>query len=448
MRRLVNRNRYVDAVDPPLNALSASAAAGAIASGGTTSVALLESCLDRIESRDALVCAWVFVDADLALGKARDADAAREAGKPVGPLHGVPVAIKDIFDTADMPTECGSDLYRDRQPRYDAEAVSLLRRAGAIILGKTVTAELALSAPGPTANPLDLRRTPGGSSSGSAAAVADNMVPLAVGSQTTGSVIRPASYCGIVGFKPSFGAIPTGGMHILAQPLDHVGVFARDLADISLMANVLMPAGADTQDSRNAPDASTPPRIGVVRAPVWKEASADARSRFDTWTEDLGMHDRVDLGDPFHDAVACQRLILDANLAADLGAACESRPEALAADTRARVRSGLAISASTVNRTMARVEEQRARLRQVFQDYDALLTLAAPGEAPLGLSSTGNAVFSAIWTLMGIPTVTLPILAGENGFPIGVQVIGAMGADAKLLSVAARIMTMSSTQGG
>jgi Asp-tRNA(Asn)/Glu-tRNA(Gln) amidotransferase A subunit family amidase len=426
-------------VDPPLNALSANAAAAAIACGDTTSVALLESCLDRIESRDALVSAWVYVDAELALGKARDSDAAREAGKPVGPLDGVPVAIKDIFDTNDMPTECGSDLYRDRRPQQDAEAVSLLRRAGAIILGKTVTAELALSAPGPTANPLDLRRTPGGSSSGSAAAVADDMVPLALGSQTTGSVIRPASYCGIVGFKPSFDAIPTGGMHILAQPLDHVGVFARDLADMSLAATVLMPTGAHTQGRRNAADASRPTRIGVVRAPVWNEASADARSRFDAWAGDLGMHDRADLGDPFDDAVACQRLLLDANLAANLGAACQSRPEALAAETRARVRSGLSIGASAVDRTMARVEEQRARLRQVFQDYDALLTLAAPGEAPLGLSSTGNAVFSAIWTLMGVPTVTLPMLEGENGMPIGVQVIGAMGTDAKLLAVAAQI---------
>jgi Asp-tRNA(Asn)/Glu-tRNA(Gln) amidotransferase A subunit family amidase len=435
-------------VDPTLNTLSANAAAAAIAQGVTTSVALLESCLDRIESRDALVSAWVYVDAELALGKARDADAAREAGKPVGPLHGVPVGIKDIFDTEDMATECGSELYRNRRPRQDARAVSLLRHAGAIILGKTVTAELALSAPGPTANPLDLRRTPGGSSSGSAAAVADFMVPLAVGSQTTGSVIRPASYCGIVGFKPSFGAIPTGGMHMLAQPLDHVGVFARDLADILPMAKVLMPVGAGRQDSRDVAGADRLPRIGIVRAPVWSEASADARSRFDTWAEDHGMHDQVDLGDPFHDSVACQRLVLDVNLAANLGAACESSPQALAAETRARIRRGLAISASAVDHTMARVKAQKQRLHQVFQDYDALLTLAAPGEAPLGLSSTGNAVFSAIWTLMGVPTVTLPVLEGENGMPIGIQVIGAMGADAKLLAVAARIMAMSSTKAG
>jgi Asp-tRNA(Asn)/Glu-tRNA(Gln) amidotransferase A subunit family amidase len=426
-------------VDAPLNTLSANAAAAAIAEGATTSVALLESCLDRIESRDALVSAWVYVDAELALGKARDADAAREAGTPVGPLHGVPVGIKDILDTEDMATECGSDLYRNRRPQQDAQAVSLLRRAGAIILGKTVTAELALSAPGATANPLDLRRTPGGSSSGSAAAVADFMVPLAIGSQTTGSIIRPASYCGIVGFKPSFGAIPTGGMHMLAQPLDHVGLFARDLADILPMAKVLMPVGAGTQDSGDVAGSHKVPRIGVVRAPVWNEASADARSRFDTWAEDHGIHDQVDLGDHFHDSVACQRLILDANLAANLGAACERRPEALAAETRARVHRGLAISASAANRTMLRVKAQKQRLHQVFQDYDALLTLAAPGEAPLGLSSTGNAVFSAIWTLMGVPTVTLPVLEGENGMPIGIQIIGAMGADAELLAVAARI---------
>jgi Asp-tRNA(Asn)/Glu-tRNA(Gln) amidotransferase A subunit family amidase len=429
-----------------LNGLSANAAAAAIVNGESTSVALVEACLGRIESKDALVSAWVFVDAELALAQARDADAANERGKPVGPLHGVPVGIKDIFDTADMPTECGSDLYRNRQPRQDAEAVSLLRRAGAIILGKTVTAELALSAPGATANPLDLRRTPGGSSSGSAAAVADFMVPLAVGSQTVGSVIRPASFCGIVGFKPSFGAIPTGGMHLLAQPLDHVGMFARELADISLMAKALMPAQAGTPDSRNASDAGKPLRLGLVRAPVWSEASADARSRFDSWAEDLGLHDGADLGDTFHDAVACQRLILDASLAANLGSAYESRPEALKAVTRDRVRAGLTIEPTAVKRALARVEEQKQRLAQVFQDYDALLTLAAPGEAPVGLSSTGNAVFSAIWTLMGVPVVILPMLEGENGMPIGVQLIGARGADAKLLADAGRILAMSSTR--
>ena len=432
-------------MNPALNTLSAKAAAAAVAQGVTTSVALLESCLERVESRDALVSAWVYVDAELALGKARDADAALEAGEPVGPLHGVPVGIKDIFDTEDMPTECGSDLHRNRRPRQDAQAVALLRRAGAIILGKTVTTELALSAPGPTANPLDLRRTPGGSSSGSAAAVADFMVPVAIGSQTTGSVIRPASYCGIVGFKPSFGAIPTGGMHLLAQPLDHVGVFARDLADILLMTEVLMPAGAGAQNSRDLTDAGRLPRIGVVRAPVWSEASTDARSRFDAWTEDHGIRYRVDLGEPFDHAVACQRLILDANLAANLGAACQS---SLTIETRARIRRGLAIGASALDRAKLRGEEQKHRLRQVFQDYDALLTLAAPGEAPLGLSSTGNAVFSAIWTLMGVPTVTLPLLEGDDGMPIGIQMIGAMGKDAKLLAAAARMMALSTTGAG
>jgi Asp-tRNA(Asn)/Glu-tRNA(Gln) amidotransferase A subunit family amidase len=434
-------------VDLPLNALSANRAAAAITRGDVSSVALVEACLDRIESRDALVCAWVHVNAEQALASARAADAALAAGSSAGPLHGVPVAIKDIFDTADMPTECGSALYRGRQPHHDAEAVTLLRRAGAVLIGKTVTAELALSAPGPTANPLDLRRTPGGSSSGSAAAVADLMVPLAIGSQTTGSVIRPASYCGIMGFKPSFGAIATGGMHMLAQSLDHVGVFARELDDISLIAKVLMQRmeAAKPLGSADA-SANSRPRIGILRAPVWNEASDDARSRFDTWTRDYGMHDLVDLGDDFDDAVACQRLILDANLAANLGDACEKRPELFEAATRARVQGGLGISAKTVERTLAKIEQQKTRLCRIFQDYDALLTLAAPGEAPLGLSSTGNAVFSAIWTLMGAPAISLPLLEGENGLPIGIQVIGAVGADAKLLASAADIMSISKGQ--
>jgi Asp-tRNA(Asn)/Glu-tRNA(Gln) amidotransferase A subunit family amidase len=207
-----------------------------------------------------------------------------------------------------------------------------------------------------------------------------------------------------------------------------------------------MPAQAGTPDSRNASDAGKPLRLGLVRAPVWSEASADARSRFDSWAEDLGLHDGADLGDTFHDAVACQRLILDASLAANLGSAYESRPEALKAVTRDRVRAGLTIEPSAVKRALARVEEQKQRLAQVFQDYDALLTLAAPGEAPVGLSSTGNAVFSAIWTLMGVPVVILPMLEGENGMPIGVQLIGARGADAKLLADAGRILAMSSTR--
>jgi Asp-tRNA(Asn)/Glu-tRNA(Gln) amidotransferase A subunit family amidase len=426
-------------VDPTLNTLSATAAAAAMARGETSSSALLEACLDRIETRDALVSAWVYVDAELALAKARAADDARAAGKPLGPLHGLPIAIKDIFDTGDMPTECGSALYRGRRPTEDAQAVSLLRRAGAIVIGKTVTAELALSAPGATANPLDLRRTPGGSSSGSAAAVADHMVPLAVGSQTGGSVIRPASYCGIVGFKPSFGAIPTGGMHLLAEPLDHAGVFARDVADIALMAKVMMAAGLGAQDSATAHSPGRP-RIGVLRAPVWREASDDARARFDVWADSLDMHDGVELGDIFDDAVACQRLILDANLAGNFGAVLQTKPEALKAMTRERVVAGLAIGAKAVSSALSRVEEQRTRLGQVFEDYDALLTLAAPGEAPLGLSSTGDAVFSVIWTLMGVPAITLPMLVGEDGLPIGIQLIGARGEDAKLLAIAAQII--------
>lgn len=417
--------------------------AAAIAGGQTTCVALTESCLERIQDRDALVSAWTHVDAERALAAARDADAAREAGRRLGALHGVPLGIKDIFDTADMPTECGSELYRNRQPRQDAAVVSMLRGAGAIILGKTVTAELALSAPGPTSNPLDPRRTPGGSSSGSAAAVADCMVPLAVGSQTTGSVIRPGSYCGIFAFKPSFGAIPTAGMHLLAQALDHVGVFARELADLVLVSKVLMPARFDADDGV-APLARAP-RIGVVRAPVWNEASLDARSRFDAWAARNRLGDVVDLGDCFHDAVACQRVILDANLGANLGAHYGRQPNLLRADTRSRVRSGLTVSASTYIRATTRAQQQATRLSEVFRHYDALVTLAAPGEAPLGLSSTGNAVFSAIWTLLGVPAITLPLLEGANGLPIGVQVIGARDADAKLLGAAAQIMDMSAT---
>ena len=427
---------------PGLHELSAASAAAAIAAGEITSVALVEACLARIESRDALVGAWSYVHSDMALAAAREADAARAAGRPLGRLHGVPVGIKDIFDTADMPTECGSELFQGRQPGEDAAAVSTLREAGAVVAGKTVTAELALSAPGRTANPLDVRRTPGGSSSGSAAAVADCMVPLAIGSQTTGSVVRPASYCGIYGFKPSFGSISTAGMHLLAEPLDHVGVFARHLDDIALIAEVLMPAGFRTGAATDAPVADKL-RIGVVRAPVWNEADADARARFDAWAEHHELREVVDLGETFENAVACQRIILDANLAANLGVHFGKHPQRMKAITRARVRGGLTIAASTFIDAMACADRQRARIEEVFGDYDALVTLAAPGEAPLGHSSTGNAIFSAIWTMLGVPAISLPLLAGVNGLPIGVQLIGARDADARLLSISRELARWS-----
>jgi Asp-tRNA(Asn)/Glu-tRNA(Gln) amidotransferase A subunit family amidase len=237
-------------------------------------------------------------------------------------------------------------------------------------------------------------------------------------------------------------------MHILAESLDHVGVFARDPADIALVARVLMPAAAGEHDILDT-DRLNEPRIGVVRAPVWNEASVDARGCFDAWARDLSLDEEVELGDPFDDAVADQRLILDSNLAANLGWAYGSRPHDIQRITRERVRSGLTISASAFIRATARVAKQKAHLREIFRDYDALVTLAAPGEAPLGLSSTGNAVFSAIWTLMGVPVISLPLLQGENGLPIGVQLIGAQGGDTKLLGVATQIMTRSTTtQGG
>ena len=427
-----------------MHELSATSAAAAIACGDMTCLALAEACLARIENRDALVGAWSYVDANASLAAAVELDAARAGDRTLGPLHGVPVGIKDIFDTADMPTECGSELFRGRVPKDDAAAVATLRDAGAIVIGKTVTAELALSAPGHTANPLDPRRTPGGSSSGSAAAVADCMVPLAIGSQTTGSVIRPASYCGIFGFKPSFGAISTSGMHLLSQPLDHVGVFARHLEDISLIAEVLMPtlrggdAGAGAQPGRR-------PHLGVVRAPVWNEADRDARARFDAWAGECGLDEVVELGALFDDAVTCQRIILDASLAANLGDHYGRHPERMRANTRARVRDGLTIGASTYIHAMAYADRLRARIEEIFRHFDALVTLAAPGEAPLGHGSTGNAVFSAIWTLLGVPAISVPMLTGENGLPIGVQIIGARNADAHLLAVARAVSRWSET---
>ncbi|MDX1431919.1 MAG: amidase [Gammaproteobacteria bacterium] len=421
----------------PALAMTASEAARAIAARELGAEALTAACLARIEDRDALVNAWVHVDAELALAQARAADRALAAGEAAGPLHGVPVGIKDIFDTADMPTERGSALYRGRRTDGDAAVVAALRRAGAVILGKTVTAELALSAPGPTANPLDLKRTPGGSSSGSAAAVADYMVPLAVGSQTTGSVNRPASYCGIYAIKPSLGLVSTAGMSIHSHLLDHVGFFARDAADLALALRAVVEGFGERE-------AEVPVRVslGVVRGPPWPQADEDARAAFAAYVADPGAGvttTAVRLPAVFDDAIECQRIIVEASLAANLGAVLGRTPALLREETRRRVRNGLVIGAADYVRAVDRRAEQQTALDGVFGAHDALITLAAPGQAPIGLASTGNAVFSAMWTMLGTPTVTLPLLGGRDGLPIGLQLIGRPGDDAHLLGVARRL---------
>ena len=433
-------------------ALSAVQAAELIAQGQLSAEELTRACLARIDEREPVVQAWTFLDQEYALKQARAADQARREGKPLGPLHGVPVAIKDIFDTADMPTENGSALYAGRQPRTDAAAVARLRAAGAVILGKTVTTEFAMYTPGKTHNPHDPERTPGGSSSGSAAAVADNMAPLALGSQTNGSMIRPAAYCGVVGFKPSHGLISRAGVLALSRTLDHVGVFARTVEDCALTAEVL--AGYDEQDpdtrlaavpklvqtARQEPPVT--PRLAFVKTPVWEHAEADTQAAFAELVAHLGpLIEEVDLPTIFTQAVAQHGTIMEVEEAMNLADEYQHGRAQLSPRLCQIIEKGQTISALDYLHALTQRQILLGAWHTLLRDYDAVLTPATTGVAPLGLAATGSPIFCSIWTLLGVPAVTLPLLqvAAEeksDGLPLGVQLVGAKSDDARLLRTA------------
>ena len=427
--------------------LSAVAAAQQLRDGKVTAVELTEACLKRIEAREAEVQAWAFLDPEHALKQARALDEWRKRGRPLGPLHGVPVGVKDIVDTADMPTENGTVLHAGRRPRADATLVSLLRAAGAVVLGKTVTTELAVYTPGKTRNPHNLEHTPGGSSSGSAAAVADGMVPLAIGTQTNGSVIRPASYCGVYGYKPSHGLIPRTGVLAQSPPLDTVGVMAASLEDLALLAEPLM--GFDAKDPASRPRARpnllevlreappVPPKLAFVRTPVWDQADEDTRAGFSELVEVLGERvEDLPLSASFDDAIEMHRTIMEADLARSFARDYERGRDRLSARLREMIERGQEVRALDYNRAVERISGLNAGFEEIFGSYDALLTPAVTGEAPKGLESTGSPVFCTIWTMCGVPAATLPLLTGASGLPIGVQLVGEKGDDARLLRTA------------
>lgn len=433
-----------------LAALSATQAAADIASGAMTAESYARACLERAEAIDGDIKAFIHLDPAHVLAQARALDALRESGARLGPLHGLPVGIKDVIDTADYPTENGAKLYAGRRPTRDAAVVAKLRAAGAIIFGKTVTTEVAFRHPGATRNPHDLAHTPGGSSSGSAAAVAAGMLPLALGTQTSGSVIRPASFCGVVGVKPTHGLIPRTGVMMHSAKLDHIGVFARSLADAALLLDVL--AGYDVGDPDTRPIASpnyaaaldAPPRamphLAFVRTPMWEKADAEARAALEGFVKKLG--DRaavVDLPDWFAPAWDAQHTVMAADMAHVHGAPVDANPEKASEPLRAMVAEGRTIPAIQYFAAMDLARRMTATLTDIVAGYDAIITLSAPGIAPKGLESTGDAVFNALWTFTGLPAVTLPLLRGSGGLPIGVQFIGAPGADARLLRTAASL---------
>jgi Asp-tRNA(Asn)/Glu-tRNA(Gln) amidotransferase A subunit family amidase len=427
-----------------------------IARGAAKAVDIVEACLERIAEREPQVQAWVHVDPEHALRQAKAADAFRASGRPIGPLHGVPVGIKDIIDTRDLPTENGTPFDAGRRPTADAAVVERLRAAGAITLGKTVTTELAVYTPGKTRNPHDPGRTPGGSSSGSAAAVAAYMVPLALGTQTNGSVIRPASFCGIVGFKPSRGLISRRGVLVQSPPLDAVGTFSRSIDDAALFADTL--AGYDDRDAASLASAapqllataqSRPPvrpTFAIVKSPVWNKAEEPVRGGFAELADALGpAADEVELPEPFARGHDWHRTIMLADIARHFARYYDRDPAGLSDRLRGMVEEGLTVRAIDYNRALDGIAMLNAGLDKLFERYDAIVTPAATGEAPEGLASTGDPVFSTLWTYCGTPALTLPLFTGPNGMPVGVQLVGRRNHDGRLLRTAKWLDAASGT---
>lgn len=416
-----------------LHELNAADVAALVRDGEIRSVELVQSCLDRIAAREPTVGAWAWLDPERALDQARERD--RQA--PRGPLHGVPVAVKDIIDTADQGTTYGSVLYADHRPAIDAVCVQRLRRAGAVVLGKTVTTEFALFAPGKTANPLDPGRTPGGSSSGSAAAVADLMVPLALGTQTAGSVVRPAAFCGIFGLKPTFGSFDVTGVKAVSASLDTLGHFARTAEDLALLAGVL--ADEPGRFDIGGLDVIRTPRIGFARTAQWSRAEPATRARIEAAVAGLAASTEVKevaLPDEFAGLVEAQMTIMHREAAHALAEERERASDQLSDKLLEVLDAGDQISDAQYEAAQDLARRCRQRLPEVMADRDVLLAPAVTGEAPTGLESTGDPLFCRAWTLLGAPTVAVPGLTGPSALPLGVQVIALRGRDVTALAAA------------
>ncbi len=429
--------------DNNLYQLAASEAVPKIARGDLTSEALVGACLERIVELEPQLKAWAFLDRDRALAQAKAADAQRREGKGVGPLHGVPVGIKDIIDTADMPTENGSAIFKGRQPRQDAAAVAGLRAAGAVVLGKTITTELATLTPSLTRNPRNPEHTPGGSSSGSAAAVASGMVPVALGTQTGGSVIRPAAFCGIYGFKPTFGLIARPGVLSQAPSLDTVGVFGRSLEDLALVVDAIQ--GYDERDpasiassrpnllARAKEDWPLPPMFTFAKTHAWAEADAATREAFGELVEVLGDKvEEISIDFTTERGIAAAKTVQNVELAHHYGPLLDAAPNLISPRLADQIEEGRRVTGIDYFAALDARNELYATVDGLIMQHGQILTPAALGPAPKGLESTGNPVFCAFWTYLGVPAVTLPLLEAD-GLPMGVQLIGARRDDGRLL---------------
>ena len=412
--------------------LSATELARRIDGGSLTAEAVVESCLGRIKAREGVVRAWAHLDPAQALAAARRSD----QGGRNGALRGVPFGVKDIFDTADMPAGYGSPIYTGCRPSFDASAVSLPRAAGAILLGKTAPTAFANRPPGPSSNPHNPGYSPGGSSSGSAAAVADFMVPLAIGTQTGGSVIRPAAYCGVVGFKPSYGLFAPAGMHMNTDSLDTVGAMARSVDDIALFSAALM---AIPYEAPAMPD--RPPRLALCRTPHWDRAQPEGKAVLEAAAarlrsagaevvdselpEDCAGISKIQSAHSYYEAPR--------NHAPEL-----QRHAALLSDdllANGRIAAGKKLSLDDFRAAWRRADRARAAAAEWAGGFDAILTLPAPGQAPKTLASTGDAIFNGLWTVLHMPCLTLPAGEGPEGLPVGIQLVGRRHGDKRLLDI-------------
>jgi amidase len=412
--------------------LSASEAAALIAQGKLTALALAESCLSQVERREGAVQAWAHIDAEQVLAQARACDGA----PPRGLVHGIPIGVKDIIDTADMPTEYGSPIYRGHRPRSDAACVAAWRAAGGIVMGKTETVEFAVRHATRTRNPHNLAHTPGGSSSGSAAAVADCMVPVALGTQTGGSTIRPAAYCGVVGYKPTHNVIARAGVRPVGDSLDSVGLIARTVRDVALTLAVLTDGTTLQLDVVSGRERT----IGFYRTPFRDRLDAASASALEQLASALSRSgakvEEAVMPPGFELAWDAQETINEYETYHTCAYEREFFPELLSAELQERLAKGARHTLEEYLTARSSIERWRGTLNDAFSRYDVLLTPSAPGEAPAGLSETGDAVFNRVWNALQVPAATVPIGRGDKGLPIGAQIVGPFGGDARTLAYA------------
>ena len=412
-----------------------------------TSVEICKAYIERINKFEKDVKAWVHFDKKLLLERAEEADNHRKSGKPTGPLHGIPVALKDIIGTFDMPTECGTVLRKGKTQSQNAEIVDLLKSAGAIIMGKTATSELAYLGPPKTRNPHDYNRTPGGSSSGSAAVIAAHMAPLSIGSQTGGSVIRPASYCGVVGYKPSYGLISRNGVLRTSYALDHIGVFGKTVEDVALLAKVLIKKDSYDQATvyYSAEDMLEvcrkkplfEPKFIFYKTDSWKKIDKKSRESFEFFIKAFKKNIEVfDTPSYFKDIDKYHQIIHETDLSNNFQDYYKKSKNKLSKEMQSAISRGMKYTAKEYSEAIDFMKRSYESYNEVFEDYHGVLSPCSTGVADKGLKSTGSADFNKFWSFMGVPAIALPLLQGENNLPLGVQLVGNKYDDLRFLSVA------------